>query len=81
MHGYVDPFAHRSPSGTGSENDDLDAPSDGATPDVDDVDLDEHEAGEVESIGLDGIVDDAARGRREAPFAEDPAHRVRPASQ
>jgi hypothetical protein len=73
MHGYVDPFAHRWKRSISAE-DHLDAPSDGATPDV--ADDDERED-DPEPIGLDAIVDDEEHGRREAPLADDPSHRVR----
>jgi hypothetical protein len=60
--------------GSISAEDHLDAPSDGATPDV--ADDDERED-DPEPIGLDALVDDAEHGRREAPLADDPSHRVR----
>jgi hypothetical protein len=72
MHGYVDPFPHLSRRSVAAD-DHLDAPLHGAAPDAEDDD----EREDREQIGLDAIVDDAERGRREAPFAEDPAHRVR----
>jgi hypothetical protein len=73
MHGYVDPFAHRWKRSI-STDDDLGAASDGAAPQADE---DENDADDLEPIGLDAIVDDAEHGRREAPFADDPAHLVR----
>jgi hypothetical protein len=76
MHGYVDPFAHLSKRAV-SADDHLDAPLDGAF----DGAAPEVEGGEeredLEPIGPDAIVDDAEPGHREAPLADDPAHRVR----
>jgi hypothetical protein len=71
MHGYVDPFAHRWKR-SASAADHIDAPSDGAAPDVAD---DDEAEDDLEPIGLDAIVEDAERGHREAPFADDPARR------
>jgi hypothetical protein len=78
MPGYVDPFANRSTMQEAT--DDPPDPSSDETVVVidDDDDLDERDDLAVDLIGLDAIVDDAERGRREAPFADDPAHRVRP---
>ena len=77
MPGYVDPFANRS-SRQEAADDGPDPSSDDAMVVVEDDDeLADHDDAEVDLIGLDAIVDDAERGRREAPFADDPSHRVR----
>ena len=76
MPGYVDPFANRTTRQEATD-DRPDPSSDDAVVVIDDDDLDEGDDVEVDLIGLDAIVDDAGRGRREAPFADDPAHRVR----
>lgn len=68
MHGYVDPFAHRSRRSV-SADDHFDPPPDGAAPEVDD-----DEGEDLDPIGLDAIVDDAEHGPREAPFADE--HRL-----
>ena len=76
MPGYVDPFANRS-SRQEAADDGSDPSSDDAEVVIDDdEDLDARDD-EVDLIGLDAVGDDAERGRREAPFAGDPAHRVR----
>ena len=76
MTGYVDPFANRSRTQEEGTADGPDPSSDDAAVD-DDEDLVDHDDGDV--VGLDAVDEDARRGRREAPFADDPAHRVRPA--
>lgn len=75
MPGYVDPFANRSTRQEATD-DRPDPSSDDAVVVIDD-DLDERDDAEVDLIGLDAIIDDAERGRREAPLADDPAHRAR----
>jgi hypothetical protein len=82
-HRYVDPFAHRvramasfreDPSEGGGHPPEVDPAigderRDPGSPAIDDDD----EAGT-----LDAIAEDQLLGRREAPFAGDPRHRVRP---
>jgi hypothetical protein len=75
MHGYVDPFAHRS-AARAARKEGEHADGEGESKPVADEEVDD-----LEHVGLDAIADDLDHGRREAPFADDPRHRVRPASE
>lgn len=76
MPGYVDPFAKRSSRQEAADDGPNPSSDDARVVVDDDENLDERDD-EVDLIGLDAIVEDAERGRREAPFAGDPAQRVR----
>ena len=84
---YIDPFESRivfaSPRALARGRSDADEETEPGPDDWDPtLDLPEDEPeGEEESPapGLGAIEDDQKHGRREAPFADDPEHRVRPA--
>jgi hypothetical protein len=65
MHGYVDPFQR--PDGEPAERDD-----------TEDSDVVDRPQDDDQDGGLDAVTEDQERGRREAPFSDDPSHRVRP---
>lgn len=76
MHGYVDPFTHRLKTvSRREETAEIAVPaaeSEQSSEQTSDDD-DEHE-----KPGRDAIVEDLWAGRREALFANDPSHRIRP---
>ena len=66
MPGYVDPFAKRSSRQEAGDDGSEPSSDDAVTVVDDDEHLDERDD-DADLIGLDAMVDDAERGRREAP--------------